>query len=238
MGRENYLKTKGGIDMLKNFKRASAILLSFAMAIQFGMTDTYYANTVSQEPEVEEQTLQEPITVEQTTTQEVNAEQTVQPVVDAIEKSAPVSEKKDVTLSYVAEDGTILSAATTHTYETNYNLKSDASVMLNFDGYTLKDVVMNDSQIVTAAQANLNVTSDLYSVKFVYQKVNTEGKQEGNVAQAQTKTEETNEEDEAEANPEAKEELPEYPAFDESATAGNVTVHAIAVEGVLPEVQS
>ena len=47
MGRENYLKTKGGIDMLKNFKRASAILLSFAMAIQFGMTDTYYANTVS-----------------------------------------------------------------------------------------------------------------------------------------------------------------------------------------------
>ena len=234
MGRENYLKTKGGIDMLKNFKRASAILLSFVMAIQFGMTDTYYANIVSQEPEVEEQTLQEPITVEQTTTQEVNAEQTVQPVVDAIEKSAPVSEKKDVTLSYVAEDGTILSAATTHTYETNYNLKSDASVMLNFDGYTLKDVVMNDSQIVTAAQANLNVTSDLYSVKFVYQKVNTEGKQEGNVAQAQTKTEETNEEDEAEANPEAKEELPEYPAFDESATAGNVTVHAIAVEGVLP----
>ena len=234
MGRENYLKTKGGIDMLKNFKRASAILLSFAMAIQFGMTDTYYANTVSQEPEVEEQTLQEPITVEQTTAQEVNAEQTVQPVVDAIEKSAPVSEKKDVTLSYVAEDGTILSAATTHTYEINYNLKSDASVMLNFDGYTLKDVVMNDSQIVTAAQANLNVTSDLYSVKFVYQKVNTEGKQEGNVAQAQTKTEETNEEDEAEANPEAKEELPEYPAFDESATAGNVTVHAIAVEGVLP----
>ena len=93
----------------------------------------------------------------------MNAEQTVQPVVDAIEKSAPVSEKKDVTLSYVAEDGTILSAATTHTYETNYNLKSDASVMLNFDGYTLKDVVMNDSQLVTAAQANLNVTSDLYS---------------------------------------------------------------------------
>ena len=101
----------------------------------------------------------------------MNAEQTVQPVVDAIEKSAPVSEKKDVTLSYVAEDGTILSAATTHTYETNYNLKSDASVMLNFDGYTLKDVVMNDSQIVTAAQANLNVTSDLYSAWIIHDKI-------------------------------------------------------------------
>ena len=167
MGRENYLKTKGGIDMLKNLKRASAILLSFAMAIQFGMADTYYANTVSQEPEVEEQTIQEPATVKETTSQEVAAEQTTQPVVDAIEESAPVSETKEVTLSYVAEDGTILNTAATHTYEINYNLNSDASVMLNFDGYTLKDVVMNDSQIVTAAQANLNVTSDLQSVKFI-----------------------------------------------------------------------
>ncbi len=34
--------------------------------------------------------------------------------------------------------------------------------------------------------------------------------------------------------PEAKEELPEYPAFDMSATAGNVTVHVTAAEGVLP----
>lgn len=235
MGRENYLKTKGGTDMLKNLKRASAILLSFAMAIQFGMADTYYANTVSQEPEVEEQIIQEPATVKETTSQEVAAEQTTQPIVDAIEESAPVSETKEVTLSYVAEDGTILNTAATHTYEINYNLNSDASVMLNFDGYTLKDVVMNDSQIVTAAQANLNVTSDLQSVKFIYQKVNTESQQEANEAQEQTKTEETNEEDEAEADPEAKEELPEYPAFDESATAGNVTVHATAVEGVLPK---
>ena len=48
--------------MLKNLKRAASIALSFAMAIQFGMADTYYANTVSQEPEVEEQTIQEPAT--------------------------------------------------------------------------------------------------------------------------------------------------------------------------------
>ncbi|WP_295567267.1 hypothetical protein [uncultured Holdemanella sp.] len=93
--------------MLKNLKRASAILLSFAMAIQFGMADTYYANTVSQEPEVEEQIIQEPATVKETTSQEVAAEQTTQPIVDAIEESAPVSETKEVTLSYVAEDGTI-----------------------------------------------------------------------------------------------------------------------------------
>lgn len=114
-----------------------------------------------------------------------------------------------------------------------YSLNSDASVMLNFDDYTLKDVVMNDSQIVAAAQANLNVTSDLTSVKFVYQKVMTESHPEANEAQEENKTEEKTEED-AEADPEAKEELPEYPAFDMSATAGNVTVHVTAAEGVLP----
>lgn len=36
--------------MLKNLKRASAIMLSLAMAVQFGLADTYYANTLSEEP--------------------------------------------------------------------------------------------------------------------------------------------------------------------------------------------
>ena len=160
-------------------------------------------------------------------------EQTEAPAIDAKEEFVQVPETKSVTLSYVAEDGTILRDATTHEYEMGYSLNSDASVMLSFDGYTLKDVVMNDSQIVAAAQANLNVTSDLTSVKFVYQKVMTESHPEANEAQEENKTEEKAEED-AEADPEAKEELPEYPAFDMSATAGNVTVHVTAAEGVLP----
>ena len=160
-------------------------------------------------------------------------EQTEAPAIDAKEEFVQVPETKSVTLSYVAEDGTILRDATTHEYEMGYSLNSDASVMLNFDGYTLKDVVMNDSQIVAAAQANLNVTSDLTSVKFVYQKVMAESHPEANEAQEENKTEEKTEED-AEADPEAKEELPEYPAFDMSATAGNVTVHVTAAEGVLP----
>ena len=160
-------------------------------------------------------------------------EQTEAPAIDAKEEFVQVPETKSVTLSYVAEDGTILRDATTHEYEMGYSLNSDASVMLNFDGYTLKDVVMNDSQIVATAQANLNVTSDLTSVKFVYQKVMTESHPEANEAQEENKTEEKTEED-AEADPEAKEELPEYPAFDMSATAGNVTVHVTAAEGVLP----
>ena len=218
--------------MLKNLKRASAIMLSLAMAVQFGMADTYFANTLSEEPIIEETQEQEPVTVEEGS-QQVAVEQTEAPAIDAKEEFVQVPETKSVTLSYVAEDGTILRDATTHEYEMGYNLNSDASVMLNFDGYTLKDVVMNDSQIVATAQANLNVTSDLTSVKFVYQKVMTESHPEANEAQEENKTEEKTEED-AEADPEAKEELPEYPAFDMSATAGNVTVHVTAAEGVLP----
>ena len=218
--------------MLKNLKRASAIMLSLAMAVQFGMADTYFANTLSEEPIIEENQEQEPVTVEEGS-QQVAVEQTEAPAIDAKEEFVQVPETKSVTLSYVAEDGTILQDATTHEYEMGYSLNSDASVMLNFDGYTLKDVVMNDSQIVAAAQANLNVTSDLTSVKFVYQKVMTESHPEANEAQEENKTEEKTEED-AEADPEAKEELPEYPAFDMSATAGNVTVHVTAAEGVLP----
>ena len=202
------------------------------MAVQFGLADTYYANTLSEEPIIEETQEQEPVTVEEGS-QQVAVEQTEAPAIDAKEEFVQVPETKSVTLSYVAEDGTILQDATTHEYEMGYNLNSDASVMLNFDGYTLKDVVMNDSQIVAAAQANLNVTSDLTSVKFVYQKVMTESHPEANEAQEENKTEEKTEED-AEADPEAKEELPEYPAFDMSATAGNVTVHVTAAEGVLP----
>ena len=218
--------------MLKNLKRASAIMLSLAMAVQFGLADTYYANTLSEEPIIEETQEQEPVTVEDTS-QQVAVEQTEMPATDAEEEFVQGPETKSVTLSYVAQDGTILRDATTHDYEIDYNLNSDASVMLNFDGYTLKDVVMNDSQVVAAAQANLNVTSDLTSVKFVYQKVITESYPEANEAQEENKTEEKTEED-AEADPEAKEELPEYPAFDMSATAGNVTVHVTAAEGVLP----
>ena len=218
--------------MLKNLKRASAIMLSLAMAVQFGLADTYYANTLSEEPIIEQTQEQEPVTVEDTS-QQVAVEQTEMPATDAEEEFVQGPETKSVTLSYVAQDGTILQDATTHEYEMGYSLNSDASVMLNFDGYTLKNVVMNDSQIVAAAQANLNVTSDLTSVKFVYQKVMTESHPEANEAQEENKTEEKTEED-AEADPEAKEELPEYPAFDMSATAGNVTVHVTAAEGVLP----
>ena len=206
--------------MLKNLKRAAAIVLSFAMAIQFGLANSYYVN--AEEEPVEPQQ-------EQTTTVENNSEVQEE---DANEVAVP--ETKSVELSYVAEDGTILQAATYRDFDLNYGLNTDSSVMLNFDGYTLKDVIVNNSQAVSADQASLSVTSDLASVQFVYKKVITETE---NQTTEPAKTEEKNEDD-AEADPdpetEVKEELPEYPAFDQSEVAGDVVVHATAAEGVLP----
>ena len=206
--------------MLKNLKRAAAIVLSFAMAIQFGLANSYYVN--AEEEPVEPQQ-------EQTTTVENNSEVQEE---DANEVAVP--ETKSVELSYVAEDGTVLQAATYRDFDLNYGLNTDSSVMLNFDGYTLKDVIVNNSQTVSADQASLSVTSDLASVQFVYKKVITETE---NQTTEPAKTEEKNEDD-AEADPdpetEVKEELPEYPAFDQSEVAGDVVVHATAAEGVLP----
>lgn len=205
--------------MLKNLKRAAAIVLSFAMAIQFGLANSYYVN--AEEEPVEPQQ-------EQTTTVENNSEVQEE---DANEVAVP--ETKSVELSYVAEDGTILQAATYRDFDLNYGLNTDSSVMLNFDGYTLKDVIVNNSQAVSADQASLSVTSDLVSVKFVYVSVNTKEDKQTSENNEQTKTEEASEDD-AEADPETKEELVEYPAFDQSEMAGDVVVHATAAEGVLP----
>ncbi|WP_303012056.1 InlB B-repeat-containing protein [Holdemanella biformis] len=166
---------------------------------------------------------------EQTTTVENNSEVQEE---DANEVAVP--ETKSVELSYVAEDGTILQAATYRDFDLNYGLNTDSSVMLNFDGYTLKDVIVNNSQAVSADQASLSVTSDLVSVQFVYKKIVVETE---NQTTEPCKTEEKNEDDaEADPNPETevKEELPEYPAFDQSEMAGDVVVHATAAEGVLP----
>ena len=206
--------------MLKNLKRAAAIVLSFAMAIQFGLANSYYVN--AEEEPVEPQQ-------EQTTTVENNNELQEE---ETNEVAAP--ETKSVELSYVAEDGTILHAATYRDFDLNYSLNADSSVMLNFDGYTLKDVIVNNSHAASADQVSLNVTSELASVQFVYKKVITETDHQ---TAEQPKTEEKNDDD-AEADPdsetEVKEELPEYPAFIQSETAGNVVVHATAAEGVLP----
>lgn len=49
--------------MLKNLKRAAAIVLSFAMAIQFGLANSYYVNAEEEpvEPQQEQTTTVEKI---------------------------------------------------------------------------------------------------------------------------------------------------------------------------------
>ena len=222
--------------MLKNLKKAAAIVLSFAMAVQFGLADSYYVNAVEEpvEPQQEETTTTAPQEQEEVpTAEEETPQQQEEQQQPAVEEEQPAPETKSVELSYVAEDGTVLHETASRDFNVDYSLKTDSSVMLNFDGYTLKDVIINNSQTVPADQANLSVTSDLVSVKFVYVSVNTKEDKQTSENNEQTKTEEANEDD-AEADPETKEELPEYPAFDQSETAGNVVVHATAAEGVLP----
>ena len=53
--------------MLKNLKKAAAIVLSFAMAVQFGLADSYYVNAVEEpvEPQQEETTTTAPQEQEQ-----------------------------------------------------------------------------------------------------------------------------------------------------------------------------
>ena len=225
--------------MLKNLKKVAAIVLSFAMAVQFGLADSYYVNAVEEpvEPQQQEETTtttpqeQEEVPTAEEEAPQQQEEEDAPAAEETNEQAAP--ETKSVELSYVAEDGTVLHETASRDFNLDYSLKTDSSVMLNFDGYTLKDVIINNSQTVPADQANLSVTSDLVSVKFVYVSVNTKEDKQTSENNEQTKTEEASEDD-AEADPETKEELPEYPAFDQSETAGNVVVHATAAEGVLP----
>ena len=232
--------------MLKNLKRAASIALSFAMAIQFGLADSYRVNAVE---EATDSTIVENANTNETVETSTPQEEAPEPEAVTTENTqsdavaTPVeAETQSVELSYVAEDGTILKMAALRDFDLNHNLNTDTSVMLNFDGYTLKDVVINNSQTVAADQVNLDATSALNSVKFIYkarvvENNNVEKVDEPETKTEETKTEEASEDDaEADSDPETevKEELPEYPAFDESATAGNVTVHATAAEGVLP----
>lgn len=175
-GLSTLTRTKGGICMLKNLKKVAAIVLSFAMAVQFGLADSYYVNAVEEpvEPQQEETTTTTPQEQEEVpTAEEETPQQQEEQQQPAVEEEQPAPETKSVELSYVAEDGTVLHETASRDFNVDYSLKTDSSVMLNFDGYTLKDVIINNSQTVPADQANLSVTSDLVSVKFVYVSVNT-----------------------------------------------------------------
>ena len=118
--------------MLKNLKKAAAIVLSFAMAVQFGLADSYYVNAVEEpvEPQQEETatTLQEqeevPTTEEETPQQPEEEEQPAA----AEEEQQPTAEQVEVKVSYVKEDDIDLMESVTATYDVGYRLDQDTNV--------------------------------------------------------------------------------------------------------------
>ena len=207
--------------MLKNLKKAAAIVLSFAMAVQFGLADSYYVNAVEEpvEPQQEETkttttTPQEqeqeevPTTEEETPQQQEEGQQ--QPAVEeeqpAAEEAQPQPqpvEQAEVTVSYVKEDDTDLMESVTATYDVGYRLDQDTNVFKEaHEAFEFEYAFVNGNKEnkITKDQvkaSGLTVTSDMTSLTLVYkEKASTEKPKKAN-KQEPTKTETTSESDDA-----------------------------------------
>ena len=159
--------------MLKNLKKAAAIVLSFAMAVQFGLADSYYVNAV-EEP---------------------------QPAADEAQPQ-PV-EQAEVKVSYVKEDGTDLMESVTATYDVGYRLDQDTNVFKEaHEAFEFEYAFVNGNKEnkITKDQvkaSGLTVTSDMTSLTLVYkEKASTEKPKKAN-KQEPAKTETTSESDDA-----------------------------------------
>lgn len=97
-GLSTLTRTKGGICMLKNLKKVAAIVLSFAMAVQFGFADSYYVNAVEEpvEPQQEETTTTAPQEQEEvpTTEEETPQQQEEGQQQPAVEEEQPAAEEE------------------------------------------------------------------------------------------------------------------------------------------------
>lgn len=175
--------------MLKNLKKAAAIVLSFAMAVQFGLADSYYVNAVEEpiEPQQEETTTttpqeqeEVPTTEEETPQQQEEGQQ--QPAVEEEEQPAaeeaqpqpqPV-EQAEVKVSYVKEDGTDLMESVTATYDVGYRLDQDTNVFKEaHEAFEFEYAFVNGNKEnkITKDQvkaSGLTVTSDMTSLTLVY----------------------------------------------------------------------
>ena len=183
--------------MLKNLKKAAAIVLSFAMAVQFGLADSYYVNAVEEpvEPQQEETkttttTPQEqeevPTTEEETPQQQEEGQQ--QPAVEEEEQPAaeeaqpqpqPV-EQAEVKVSYVKEDDTDLMESVTGTYDVGYRLDQDTNVFKEaHEAFEFEYAFVNGNKEnkITKDQvkaSGLTVTSDMTSLTLVYKSTATQ----------------------------------------------------------------
>ena len=176
--------------MLKNLKKAAAIVLSFAMAVQFGLADSYYVNAV-EEP-VEPQ--QEETKTTTTTPQEQEEEGQQQPAVEeeqpAAEEAQPQPqpvEQAEVKVSYVKEDDTDLMESVTATYDVGYRLDQDTNVFKEaHEAFEFEYAFVNGNKEnkITKDQvkaSGLTVTSDMTSLTLVYkEKASTEKPKKAN----------------------------------------------------------
>ena len=180
--------------MLKNLKKAAAIVLSFAMAVQFGLADSYYVNAVEEpvEPQQEETTTaapqeqeEVPTTEEETPQQQEEGQQ--QPAVEeeqpAAEEAQPQPqpvEQAEVKVSYVKEDGTDLMESVTATYDVGYRLDQDTNVFKEaHEAFEFEYAFVNGNKEnkITKDQvkaSGLTVTSDMTSLTLVYKSTATQ----------------------------------------------------------------
>ena len=202
--------------MLKNLKKAAAIVLSFAMAVQFGLADSYYVNAVEEpvEPQQEETTTTTPQEQEEVPTAEEETpqqqEEQQQPAVEeeqpAAEEAQPQPqpvEQAEVKVSYVKEDDTDLMESVTGTYDVGYRLDQDTNVFKEaHEAFEFEYAFVNGNKEnkITKDQvktSGLTVTSDMTSLTLVYkEKASTEKPKKAN-KQEPAKTETTSESDDA-----------------------------------------
>ena len=204
--------------MLKNLKKVAAIVLSFAMAVQFGLADSYYVNAVEEpvEPQQEETTTTAPQEQEEVPTAEEETpqqqEEQQQPAVEeeqpAAEEAQPQPqpqpvEQAEVKVSYVKEDDTDLMESVTATYDVGYRLDQDTNVFKEaHEAFEFEYAFVNGNKEnkITKDQvkaSGLTVTSDTTSLTLVYkEKASTEKPKKAN-KQEPAKTETTSESDDA-----------------------------------------
>ena len=179
--------------MLKNLKKAAAIVLSFAMAVQFGLADSYYVNAVEEpvEPQQEETTTTAPQEQEEVpTTEEETPQQQEEQQQPAVEEEQPAAEEAqpqpqpveqaEVKVSYVKEDDTDLMESVTATYDVGYRLDQDTNVFKEaHEAFEFEYAFVNGNKEnkITKDQvkaSGLTVTSDMTSLALVYKSTATQ----------------------------------------------------------------
>ena len=178
-------------------------------------------------PEIEA----EPATQEETAEPEVQQEAPVEPEVQKVETVEEV--KVTVVVSYVDENDHPLTDPITGSYPIEYRLDENVDAFKSFDGYAFEKVIVNDDAKNTISKDDVQkngfrITKDMTSLKLVYQKMNLESESKEVIPEV---TEEAVEE----AEPESNTNETELSAFDQTAFAGKVGVHASAAGGVLPK---